>query len=102
MPDAPPENAEVVVTGTYGQLTLNVGGKKEPTRSVITITGGKFPIDGQFAMLERLSLVLQGPDGERLAKAPLLIDHVSMKAYVDTATGEATDVERQHKARVQK
>lgn len=101
VPDAPPENAEVVVE-VGGQLTLGMGGDKFPTRSMLTITGGKFAVNGEFRLGQRLSLVLQDADGEQLAKAPLVVDRVAGKQFIDNKTGDVTDVERQHTARVQK
>lgn len=102
VPDAPPEHAEVVVTGTAQQLTWDLGSVKQPTQSTLTVTGGKFPIAGQFDLGDRLSLVLLGPDGEQLAKVPLVVDDAGGKLHIDGKTGETTDAERRHKARVQK
>lgn len=89
----------IVIDGT-GQLGFDVGGKK-PTSSTLTITGGKFEVDGSFRKGDTLVLRLEDADGNSLARVPLLVDSITFKDKVDAKTGQVVDCARQHKARVQ-
>jgi hypothetical protein len=102
VPDTPPAEADIVVTGT-GQLGFDIGGKR-PTRGTLTITGGKFELANgqQFKKGERLSLVLEDADGDQLVRVPLLVNDVGFHDHVDSKTGDIVDCERRHRARVQK
>lgn len=91
VPDPEPEvgaDDRLVVEGSSGQLSMNVGGKK-PVSSSLRLVGGKLEVEGQFQKGERIR-----------AEVELEVGEIAFRDKHDSATGEVVSCDRAHRARV--
>lgn len=91
-PDQKPEQAEPtseLVISAGGQLTLNVGGGKQPTTSTLRLVGGKIEVDGQFEKGETVVVRIEAK-----------VNEVGFKDQEDSKTGQVVGCERRHRARI--
>lgn len=78
-----------LVIGEGGQLTLSVGGGKQPTSSTLRLVGGKIDVDGQYSKGEALVLRIE-----------CVVNEVAFKDEADSKTGQVVGCARNHRARV--
>jgi hypothetical protein len=91
-PPDTPEQAEPtseLVISAGGQLTLNVGGGKQPTTSTLRLVGGKIEVDGQFAKGETIVVRIEA-----------VVNEIGFKDQEDSKTGQVVGCERRHRARI--
>jgi hypothetical protein len=92
--DPPDEMTDDLPTGELvidagGQLTLNVGGGKQPTTSTLRLVGGKIEVDGQYAKGERIVVRIEA-----------VVNEIGFKDQEDSKTGQVVGCERRHRARI--
>lgn len=85
--DADPNRELLIVTGD--QLTLNVGGGKQPTSATLRLVGGKIEVDGQYKKGAALVLRIEA-----------VVNEVAFKDEHDSQTGQVVGCARNHRARV--
>lgn len=81
--------AELVIDGSTGQLSLDVGGVKEPTTSTLRLVGGRIEVEGEFKKGDVLAVRLEA-----------VVNEVSFKDTHDSTTGQVVACARNHRARV--
>jgi hypothetical protein len=69
-----------------GQLTLNVGGGKQPTTSTLRLVGGKIEVDGQYAKGETIVVRIEA-----------VVNEIGFKDQEDSKTGQVVGCERRHR-----
>jgi hypothetical protein len=92
--DPPQDETEDLPTGDLvlegsGQLTLNVGGGKQPTSSTLRLTGGKVDVEGGFSKGETVVVRIEA-----------VVNEVGFKDEHDSKTGQVVGCQRNHKARI--
>lgn len=86
--DETQDEQALVLAGSDGQLSLNVGGKR-PTTSSLTLTGGKFDVEGQYKKGEIVVVQIEAVVGE-----------VAFIDLTDSKTNQVVGCARRHKARI--
>jgi hypothetical protein len=87
--DAAEFNTGELVVDAGGQLTLNVGGGKQPTTSTLRIVGGKIEVDGEYKKGQTVALRLE-----------VVVNEVSFKDQHDPKTSQVVGCARNHRGRV--
>lgn len=80
---------DLYVEGSSGQLSLKVGGGKEPTQSSIRFLGGKLDVEGEFKKGEVVRVLIEAR-----------VNEVAFVDREDPKTRQVTGVERRHRARI--
>lgn len=94
-----PEGLGELVIAAGGQLGFDVGGKR-PTGSSLTLTGGKFRVEGSFKKGDRLGVTITDADGNSVFAGSAVVDDIGFKDETDSKTGQVVGCERRHKARI--
>ena len=79
---------QLVVEGHHERLDSSVTGRS-PTSSMLTITGGKVEVGGQYQ-----------EDDVVTFQVTVQVDEVSFRTQRDSKTGQSTGRERRHKGRI--
>jgi hypothetical protein len=78
-----------LVVEAGGQLTLSVGGGKQPTSSTLRLVGGRIEVDGQYGKGEAVVLRIEA-----------VVNEVAFKDEHDAKTGQVVGCARNHRARI--
>jgi hypothetical protein len=78
-----------LVVEAGGQLSLSVGGGKQPTSSTLRLVGGRLEVDGQYAKGESV-----------VFRVECVVSSIEFKDEHDAKTGQVVGCNRNHRARI--